>query len=95
LVIQFWEIYSIINEKGVTVSDAWDGSHLRFTFKRIVNQRLWNQWLELIQISTSIHLTDDKDSIIWQFNSSDRYSVQSLYAVVSDRGVRQIFTLMV
>jgi hypothetical protein len=95
LAIQFWEIYSIINEKGITVKEAWDGTHIRFTFRRTVTQRLWNQWLELVQISGSIQFTEANDSIIWQFNSSGRYSVQSLYAVVSDRRVRQVFTPVV
>jgi hypothetical protein len=63
----------------------------KFTFMRTVNQRLWNQWLELIQISTSIHLTDDKDLIIWQFNSSGRYSVQSLYVVVFNHYRKKTF----
>jgi hypothetical protein len=31
-------------------------------------------------------------TIIWQYNSSGKYSVQSLYAVVNDRGIKQVFT---
>jgi hypothetical protein len=45
-------------------------------------------WYELVQITNDIQFTDESDVIIWQFNSSRRYSVQSLYAVVNDRGVR-------
>jgi hypothetical protein len=37
LAIQFWEIYSIINEQGKTIKEAWDGVNLRFTFRRIVD----------------------------------------------------------
>jgi hypothetical protein len=35
---------------------------------------------------------EEPDSIVWKFNSNGRYSVKSLYAVVNDRGVRQIFS---
>jgi hypothetical protein len=38
---------------------------------------------------------DDEDAIIWQFESSGRYSVQSFYAVVNNMGVKQIFTPVV
>jgi hypothetical protein len=51
--------------------------------------------LELKQIASSIQLDGGDDTIIWQFNSSDKYYVQSLHAVVNDRGVRQIFTPVV
>jgi hypothetical protein len=40
LAIQYWDIYSIINEQGCSVREAWDDLHLRFTFKR----RIVGQW---------------------------------------------------
>jgi hypothetical protein len=51
-----------------------------------------DQWYELLNICSSVSYTLEKDAIIWHFHSSGRYSVQSLYAVVSDRDIRQIFT---
>jgi hypothetical protein len=95
LAIQYWKIYSIINEQGCSIKEAWGGMALRFTFRRTVNNRLMNQWYELEQIASSINFTDEPDSVIWQLNSIGRYSVQSLYAVVNDRGVRQVFTPVV
>jgi hypothetical protein len=35
-------------------------------------------WMELKQIASSIQLDDSDDTIIWQFNSSVKYSIQSL-----------------
>jgi hypothetical protein len=43
LAIQFWEVYSTVNEQGKTVEEAWDGSNLRFTFRRIVDRRVMDQ----------------------------------------------------
>jgi hypothetical protein len=63
--------------------DAWDGVNLRFTFTRTVDRRLMNMWLELKQIVSLVELVEE-DSIIWQYNSSGRYSVQSLYAIVNN-----------
>jgi hypothetical protein len=67
------------------VCDAWVGSQLKFSFKRTVDSRLMQLWYELLQIAGDIHFTDESDAIIWQFNSSGRYSIQSLYVVVNDR----------
>jgi hypothetical protein len=52
-------------------------------------------WLELVQIAESIRFSDEPDAFIWKYNSSGRYSVQSLYGIVNDTGVKQIFTPLV
>jgi hypothetical protein len=44
LAIQFWDIYSIVNEHGKTIREAWDGPNLRFSFIRTVNRALMAQW---------------------------------------------------
>jgi hypothetical protein len=93
LAIQYWEIYSIINEQGSSVRDAWDGNDLKFTFRRIVNSRIMSLWLEVVQIASELHFSEEEeDAIIWQFASSEKYSVQTLYEVVNDRGVKQVYT---
>jgi hypothetical protein len=51
-------------------SDAWDGSNLKFTFRRTMDSRLMRQWEELLQVAESIEFReDDEDAIIWQFES--------------------------
>jgi hypothetical protein len=95
LVVQFWDVYTIVNEQGCTLVEAWDGSNLRFTFKRTVDRRVMDLWLELVQITESIRFSDEPDALIWKYNSSGRYSVQSLCGIVNDRGVKQIFTPLV
>jgi hypothetical protein len=95
LVVQFWDVYMIVNEQGCTLVEACDGSNLRFTFKRTVDRRVMDLWLELVQITESIRFSDEPDALIWKYNSSGRYSVQSLCGIVNDRGVKQIFTPLV
>jgi hypothetical protein len=48
LAIQYWDIYSIVNEHVCSMSGAWDNQHLRFTFKRTVDSRTMELWYELI-----------------------------------------------
>jgi hypothetical protein len=62
--------------------------NLKVAFRRTVDHRLMLQWEELLQICNNIQFTEDRDAIIWQFEYSGRYYMQSLYAIVSDRGVK-------
>jgi hypothetical protein len=75
-------------KKRISIKDVWDGVTLKVTFRRTVDHRLMLQWEELLQICSSIQFTEERDAIIWQFDSSGKYSVQSLYDIVSDRGVK-------
>jgi hypothetical protein len=69
--------------------------NLKFTFRRTVDRNLMNQWDEVVQIANSIQFSEEEDALIWQFNSSGVYSVQSLNAVVNNRGAKQVFTPIV
>jgi hypothetical protein len=53
-----------------------------------VDSRVMNLWYELQEIVGSIIFKVEHDSIVWKFNSSGRYSVKFLYAIVNDRGVK-------
>jgi hypothetical protein len=72
--------------RGKIVSEAWDGINLKFTCRRFVDSKLMTMWLELTQFASSIQLNDEEGAMIWKFNSSGKYSAQSQYAMVNDRG---------
>jgi hypothetical protein len=44
-------------------------------------------WYEIMQIASDISFSEE-DVIIWQFASSERYSVQTMHVVTNDRGIR-------
>jgi hypothetical protein len=46
------------------------------------------QWYERVGITEGIRLVDEEDAIIWQYESSGKYSVQSLYVVLNNRSVK-------
>lgn len=71
LAIQFWPLYNIVNEKGATIAEAWDGENLRQT----VSNQVMQPWFKLCNIADSISFNDDCDAIIWNFNSSGTCSV--------------------
>jgi hypothetical protein len=65
LAIQFWGLYTIVNEHGISLrEEASDGEILRFTFRRIIDRRLFEQWQELLQIVDSMQFSEEDDTII-------------------------------
>lgn len=87
----FWPLYIINEQEGKTVHDVWDGENLMLTFRRNVSARDMNLWYELHNLMDSISLTEEEDNILWNYTSTGKYSVQSLYAVVNHRGVIPMF----
>ncbi|KAJ1272904.1 hypothetical protein BS78_06G238600 [Paspalum vaginatum] len=90
LAIQFWELYILINEKSGTTAELWDGENLKCTFRRTFTSELYNVWMEVVQLARTIVLSEEDDTLIWQFSSSGIYSSQSLYKVINFRGVHQV-----
>jgi hypothetical protein len=64
LVIQYWSIYTIVNEQGKTIREIWDGVNLKLTFRRTVDHETLNQWEEHMQIASNIQLSEDDDVIV-------------------------------
>jgi hypothetical protein len=43
LSILFWDLYIIVNEQQSTLAQVWDGTNLKMTFRRTVNQVLFDR----------------------------------------------------
>lgn len=65
LAIQFWPIYRIVNEKGKTIEEVWDGTNLKCTFRRTFSEQLYQSRLEIRELIATIHLSNDEDKMIW------------------------------
>jgi hypothetical protein len=48
------------------VGNLWDGTNLKCTFRRCVDNRLMNLLLEIVQLASTICFLDAEDSLIWQ-----------------------------
>jgi len=42
-------------------------------------------WYDLLAIIEDVDLVEEEDHILWSFNSTGKYSVQSLYVVIITR----------
>ena len=90
LAIQFWELYSIANEHNQAIADLWDGSNLKITFRRCIDNRLLLLWYDLLNIVQSVTFNDDEDALIWKLEAGGAYSVRSMYAMVNFRGISPV-----
>lgn len=64
LAIQYWELYVIVNEKNKTIHDLWDGRDLKCTFRRIVDDNLYREWEEVVQLASTILFSNEQDEMI-------------------------------
>lgn len=64
LAIQYWPLYVMVNEKGRTIDQAWDGNNLKFTFRRAVSAQVMNLWWKVVETAKSITFIDDCGSIV-------------------------------
>jgi hypothetical protein len=85
LVIQYCEIYCLVNEQNKIIDELWDGENLVCTFCSCVDRRLLLLWEELVNLASTIEFSGDEYALIWQYQSSGVYSSQSLYAIVNFR----------
>ena len=92
LTIQFWELYTIADQKNKSIADY--GETLKISFRRDVSPRLMNQWLDLVSIAESISFSDDCDSIIWAFDGSNKFSVQAIYKKIASEAFSMCIHLL-
>jgi hypothetical protein len=62
---------------------VWDGENLMLTLRRSMSSSTMNLWWELLSLMA---LSKEEDQILWNFTSSGKYTVQSLYDVINRRG---------
>ena len=85
LAIVYYDLFTIVNEQDITIAQALVGGELCLTF-RSVSPAQYNRWIELVQMISTVSLSEEADVPIWILHSSGTYSVSSFYAVVNDRG---------
>jgi hypothetical protein len=90
LAIQFWPLYRILNEKNNPFAELWDGQELKCTFQRSVSEELYHVWLDVVELVSTLRLTNEEDGMIRLFNTSRVYSSQSLYKVINFRGIKTV-----
>jgi hypothetical protein len=90
LLIQFWPIYRIVNEKGKTLAELWDGVNLKCTFRRSMTEEMYQNWLDIVELAATVQFFEEEDELIWCFNSSGVCSSQSLYKIINFRGIKTI-----
>lgn len=91
LAVQFWDLYSVVNEKGKTISEIWVDNQIRCSFRRTFSDTLLLRWYELEGIMQHLNMSNEEDALIWQYESNGHYSAKSLYAIINFRDVLPIY----
>lgn len=96
LAVQFWDLYSVVNEKGKTISvflrfGLTLDNQIRCSFRRTFSDTLMLRWYELEGIMQHLNMSNEEDALIWQYESNGHYSAKSLYAIINFRDVLPIY----
>ena len=91
LAVQFWDLFSICNQIGVTLASVWDGAEIKLNFRRTFSEAMLERWYELEAVVMDVHYSEDGDALVWQYDSKGLYTTQSLHAVINFRGVKPVY----
>lgn len=83
-------IYIIANQTNISLADVWDGKDLKISLRRKVSHRLMQSWFDLVSTVESVSLNEDCDAIIYAFDGSSRFAVNSMYKTINFRGVMPV-----
>jgi hypothetical protein len=72
-------IFAICDDTDVIVAQVLSGTEINLRLCRSLDQVGTAQWLQLCQEVVSVQLSHDKDKVSWSLESSEMYSVSSMY----------------
>jgi len=53
-----------LNEKNRSIAELWDGQELKCTFRRNVSEELYNSWLEIVDLVSTIQFSEEEDEMV-------------------------------
>ena len=83
LATQFWDLFCICNQTGVPLASVWNGVEVKLTFRRNFSEEMMERWYELTEIISSVVYNNDGDALVWQYESNEEYSTQTLYVIIN------------
>jgi hypothetical protein len=54
-----------VNEHNKFVAELWNGVNLKCTFCICVERRLFDMWEELVNLVTTVEMSEEEDALIW------------------------------
>lgn len=80
-----------LNQQDCAVSQVWDGTTLRLSFRRCVDSRTMSTWNNLIEHIKDFPMSRSPDRPIWRLEPNGIYSVSSFYKNINFCGVVSSF----
>jgi hypothetical protein len=79
----FPDLFNICADPNISVAAALESGDLNIVFRRSLNPEGRRQWDELGRLTEPTVLSNSKDKVTWHLDSSGKFTVQSLYAKLS------------
>jgi hypothetical protein len=79
LKITFPSIFAINNQQEWSVHRVLNQDQVELTFKRNFGDRENQEYIELMEMMSEVHLANSQDSVRWVLERSGKFSTSSLY----------------
>lgn len=87
LKISFPNLFRITSNPDLEVSKAYVDGQWSIEFRRQMNESLLEEWNNLLELLSSVELTEGRDGVFWTLDRSKKYSARSLYRFMTTGGV--------
>ncbi|KAJ4816988.1 RNA-directed DNA polymerase (reverse transcriptase)-related family protein [Rhynchospora pubera] len=87
LAIKFLLLFSKTKRQQVSVSKVWNHGNIKLRLRRGVSSALRAEKEQLLEILNNSNFNLLQDSIVWNWEKSNLFSVKSFYRFLSSRGV--------
>jgi hypothetical protein len=88
LKILFHNLYQIVVQPDIDVSQAYTDGQWNIQFRRQLHEVLIEEWDQLQDMLSEVTLGDGRDIVYWALEQSKKYSTGSLYMFITSGGVR-------
>jgi hypothetical protein len=87
LKISFPNLFRITSNPDLEVNKAVVDGQWSVEFRRQMNVSLLEEWNNLLELLSSVDLTEGRDVVFWTLDRSRKYSARSLYRFMTNGGV--------
>lgn len=84
---RFSYLYPLCMNTDISLQQVINSQGFDIKFRRLLHGILCIEWLEILEIISSISYTHSIDKMSWRWESSGKFTIKSLYKFLNFRGI--------
>ena len=95
LKVTFPNLFHIAVHQDLEMAEACVEGQWFLEFIRQLNGILWEEWRNLMMLLDEVSLSDGRAEVFWALERSHKYSANSLYKLMTSRGVQDVQMMLI